>query len=68
MSKNSEDILWKIADVSKLRQDIDVRLMYQEILWTSDGYLRQMISSGKLDADQMEKDFGRMIGQWKKYI
>lgn len=66
VSQNSEDILWKIADVSKLRQDIDVRLMYQEILWTSDGYLRQMISAGKLDADQMEKDFGRMIGQWKK--
>lgn len=66
VSKNSEDILWEIADVSKFRQDIDIRLMYQEILWTSDGYLRQMILSGKLNADQMEKDFERMIGQWKK--
>lgn len=66
VSKNSENILWKATDISKLRQDIDVRLMYQEILWTSDGYLRQMILSGKLDADQMEKDFERMIQQWKK--
>lgn len=40
--------------------------MYQEIIWTSDGYLRQMIFSGQLDADQMEKDFERMIEQWKK--
>jgi TetR/AcrR family transcriptional regulator len=66
VSKNSEDILWEIADMSKFRQDIDIRLMYQEILWTSDGYLRQMILSGKLKADQMEKDFERMIEQWKK--
>lgn len=66
VSKNSEDILWKVADISKLRQDIDVSLMYQEILWASDGYLRQMILSGELDADQVEKDFERMIEQWKK--
>lgn len=66
VSKDSEDILWKIVDVSRLRQDIDVTLMYQEILWTSDGYLRQMILSGELEADQMEKDFERMIEQWKK--
>lgn len=66
VSKNSENILWKATDISKLRQDIDVSLMYQEILWASDGYLRQMILSGKLDADQMEKDFERMIEQWKK--
>lgn len=66
VSKNSEDILWETADMSKFRQDIDIRFMYQEILWTSDGYLRQMILSGKLKADQMEKDFERMIEQWKK--
>lgn len=66
VSKNSENILWNTINVSELRQDIDVKLMYQEIIWTSDGYLRQMIFSGQLDADQMEKDFERMIEQWKK--
>lgn len=40
--------------------------MYQEILWASDWYLRQVILSGKLKADQMEKDFERMIEQRKK--
>lgn len=64
--KNSEDILWKTIDMSKFREDIDASLMYQEILWTSDGYLRQMILSGELDADQMKNDFERMIEQWKK--
>lgn len=41
-------------------------IMYQEILWASDWYLRQVILSGKLKADQMEKDFERMIEQRKK--
>ena len=66
VSKNSENILWNTINESELRQDIDVKLMYQEIIWASDGYLRQMIFSGQLDADQMEKDFERMIEQWKK--
>lgn len=66
VNKVSEKMLWKTAEVSKFRPDIDIGLMYQEILWTSEGYLRQMILSGKLDADQMEKDFERMIEQWKK--
>lgn len=66
VSKDSEDILWRIVDVSKFRQDIDVSLMYREILWASDGYLRQMTLLGKLDADQMERDFERTIKQWKK--
>ena len=63
VSKNSENILWNTINESEIRQDIDVKLMYQEIIWTSDGYLRQMIFSGQLDADQMEKDFERMIEQ-----
>lgn len=66
VNKSSENILWKTVDVSKFRQDIDTRLVYQELLWTSDGYLRQMVLSGELDADIMENDFERMIGQWKK--
>lgn len=66
VNKSSENILWETVDVSKFRQDIDTRLVYQELLWTSDGYLRQMVLSGELDADKMENDFERMIGQWKK--
>lgn len=66
VSNSSESILWKIADLSKLRRDVDIKLMYQEILWTADGYLRQMILARNLSADQMERDFERMIEQWKK--
>jgi AcrR family transcriptional regulator len=64
--QSSEEIMWNYIDISNIRQDIDIRLLYREILLISDGYLRQMLLSGKLDADQMEKDFTRMIEQWKK--
>lgn len=65
-SEISEKTIWKSVDISKIRPDVDIKLMYQEIVWISDGYLRQMVSSGSLDPDQMENDFARMIEQWKK--
>ena len=66
LAQNSEALLWKFTDSSIFRPDIDLKLMYQEILWTSDGYLRQMIQTNHLDADKMEQDFERLIEQWKK--
>lgn len=66
ISRNSEDFIWQTVDTSGFRQDVDIKLLYQEILWASDGYIRQKLLSGRLDAGQMEKDFTRMIEQWKK--
>lgn len=63
---HSENVLWNIVDLSEFRQDIDVRLIYQEILWISDGYIRQMLSTGEVNPVQMEVDFMRMMEQWKK--
>lgn len=65
-SNHSEEIIWDTVDLSEFRQDIDIKLIYQEILWASDGYLQQMMSSNVLSPDQMEKDLLRMIEQWKK--
>ena len=65
-SRNSEELIWQLTDTSKLRKDVDIKLLYKEIMWISDGYLRQMMSTGEVDADRMEKDFTRMIEQWKK--
>ena len=40
--------------------------MYQEILWISDGYIRQMLSRGEWNPAQTEADYERMIEQWKE--
>lgn len=66
VSENSENVIWQLVGTSKLRNDIDMKLMYQEILWVSDGYLRQMMQDNVLEPAQMERDFSRMIEQWKK--
>lgn len=66
VSDHSEDVIWSIVDLSEFRPDIDVKLMYQEILWISDGYMRQMLSRGEWNPVQTEADFERMIEQWKK--
>ena len=43
-----------------------MKLMYQEILWISDGYIRQMLSRGEWNPAQAEADYERMIEQWKE--
>lgn len=65
-NERSEDILLTITDQSNLRNDIDIRLLYREIIWMADGYMRDAILSGKCDTDSIEQDFLRMIEQWKK--
>ena len=65
-NERSEDILLTIVDQSNLRSDIDIRLLYREIIWMADGYFRDALLSGKYDTDSIEQDFLRMIEQWKK--
>ena len=41
------------------------RMMYREMYLASEGYVWEMVSSGKIDADKMEKDFTEIIEFWK---
>ena len=40
-------------------------MMYREMYLASEGYVWEMVSSGKIDADKMEKDFTEIIEFWK---
>lgn len=44
---------------------LDLSMMYREMFWASEGYLWEMVQRGKVDMDQMEKDFLRLIEFWK---
>ena len=44
---------------------LDLKMMYLEMLWASEGYLWEKVQWGKLNVDEMEKDFVRMIDFWK---
>lgn len=41
-------------------------MMYQDMYWASEGYLWEKLQSGTVDADEMERDFVKIIDFWKK--
>lgn len=45
---------------------IDFSLMYQEMVWSADGYMRNALMMEEIDPDKIEHDFDRLISQWKK--
>lgn len=44
---------------------LDLRMMYREIYWASEGYLWEMVQKGELDVEKMERDFRRLLQFWK---
>lgn len=44
---------------------VDLKMMYQEMYWASEGYFFEFMRRGVIDIDQMEKDFEKMIDFWK---
>ncbi len=44
---------------------LDLRMMYREMYWASEGYLWEMLQRGPLDAAQMETDFEELLSFWK---
>ncbi|MGM9650005.1 MAG: TetR/AcrR family transcriptional regulator [Butyricicoccaceae bacterium] len=45
---------------------LDLQMMYQDMYWASVGYIWEKLQQDKLDVDQMEQDFIKMIDFWKK--
>lgn len=45
---------------------LDLQMMYQDMYWASEGYLWEKLQSGTVDADEMERDFVKIIDFWKK--
>lgn len=44
---------------------LDLKMMYREMYWASEGYLWEMLQRGELDAAQMEEDFNGLLQFWK---
>ena len=55
----------KIAP-EKFIEGIDLQMMYMDMYLASVGYLWEKSQQGRLDVDQVEKDFAKMIDFWKK--
>lgn len=44
---------------------LDLKMMYQEMYWASEGYLWEKLQQGNIDVDQMEKEFMELIHYWR---
>lgn len=44
---------------------LDLKKMYLEMVWASEGYLWEKVQRGDLDVNELEQDFVRMIDFWK---
>ena len=44
---------------------LDLKMMYREMYWASEGYLWEMLQRGELEAAQMEKDFSALLKFWR---
>lgn len=63
-AQRSLELLLTRVDRSRLRPEIPLEQIYQEILWMSDGYLYHQFLTGKLNPAQIRRDFDRMIDHW----
>lgn len=45
---------------------IDLKMMYKEMYWASEGCLWEYIQRGCMNVDAMEKDFRKLLEFWKK--
>lgn len=61
-----ESLLIETMKYTNFREDIDVSLMYREIQWAADGYLRQRLLVERWDTNEVEADFSAFIKQWEK--
>ncbi len=62
----SEKKAFEIMDITKLRDDIDIHQMYQEMVWASDGYLHMSLMQGDINVDKLKSDFEKLIHMWEK--
>lgn len=53
-------------DPEQFTEGLDLEMMYKNIYLTCEGYLFEKISSGSLNADEMERDYLKMIDHWKQ--
>ena len=66
LKRIGEKHIFERMDLSVFRKDVDLELMYQEILWTTEGYLCRRYRMQDVDAEEIEKDFLRLIKQWRR--
>lgn len=65
-SQNSELKVLQKIDTSIFRQDIDLKFMYEEIMYAVDGYMLKAYRSKDMNISKIQSDMRQFIHFWKK--
>ncbi len=49
----------------EFKEGLDLKMMYQEIYYASEGYLYEKMKNGKIDPDEIEEEYHKLILFWK---
>lgn len=49
----------------EFKEGLDLKMMYQEIYYASEGYLYEKMKKGKIDPDEIEEEYHKLILFWK---
>lgn len=55
----------KRLDPEQFVPGLNLKMMYREMYWASEGYLWEMLQHGELDVERMESDFMELLEFWK---
>lgn len=50
---------------NEFKEGLDLKMMYKEIYYASEGYLYEKMKKGKIDPDEIEKEYHELILFWK---
>ncbi len=53
-------------DPAQFVPGVDIKMMYQEMYWASEGYLWEMSQRGGMDVTQMIHDFTQLMAFWER--
>lgn len=65
LSRSSEAIVFERIDRTRFRKKIDLRKMYQEILYAMDGYMLSQFRSDPIVPNKIEKEIMDLIEFWE---
>ena len=67
------ELLWKYNEIVLNALDseefipgLDLQMMYRQMYWASDGYMREALLKGELAPGQVTEDFRQMVRFWKR--
>lgn len=64
--KVSTQVIFETIDKSLFRPDIDLSMMYKEIVFAVDGYMLNMYRTGPINADKIENEIDELIKFWER--